>query len=263
MRFYLGTHKPHWLAKPEFANIPLFVSRRRLREYAKMPKPVGAWAIDSGGFTELSMHGGWTIDAPTYVSEIRRFISEAGRAPDFVAPMDWMCEPHIVEKTGLDVATHQRLTVENYVQLKALAPEVPWIPVVQGFTPQEYVDCLWMYNRAGVNLWTEPLVGIGSVCRRQAANEIEELVGALGRSGLRIHGFGVKLKGLERIATTITSSDSLAWSFDARYSKTGPLPGCKHASCANCSRWAIAYYERVQRLIAGLGASDTTVSACS
>jgi hypothetical protein len=50
---------------------------------------------------------------------------------------------------------------------------------------------------------------------------------------------------LARYADCLASADSLAWSFEAR--RAAPLPGCSHASCANCSRYATAWRERVLR----------------
>ena len=73
MRFFLGTHEAHWLADPRFARVPLFVSRRRLTLRRKLPRAVGTWALDSGGFTELQMHGRWTLSPAAYVAEVRRF----------------------------------------------------------------------------------------------------------------------------------------------------------------------------------------------
>jgi hypothetical protein len=65
------------------------------------------WALDSGGFTELSMHGRWTLSPRDYVAEVRSYVAALGR-PDWIAPQDWMCEPWILEKTGGTVAEHQR-----------------------------------------------------------------------------------------------------------------------------------------------------------
>lgn len=53
MTFFLGTHKPHWLRMPD--SPPLFVSRHRLADYKTPPVATTAWALDSGGFTELSI----------------------------------------------------------------------------------------------------------------------------------------------------------------------------------------------------------------
>jgi hypothetical protein len=90
-----------------------------------------------------------------------------------------------------------------------------------------------LYQRAGVNLAADPLVGVGSVCRRQATGEIEVVVHSLASLGQRLHGFGVKAGGLVRYADCLASADSLAWSFEAR--RAAPLAGCSHANCANCA----------------------------
>jgi hypothetical protein len=89
----------------------------------------------------------------------------------------------------------------------------------------------------------EPLVGVGSVCRRQATGEIEVIVHSLASIGLRLHGFGVKAGGLVRYADCLVSADSLAWSFEAR--RAAPLAGCRHANCANCLCYAAAWRRRV------------------
>jgi hypothetical protein len=97
-----------------------------------------------------------------------------------------MCEPYIVAKTGLSVFEHQRRTVANYLLLKELAPDLPFIPVLKGWSLSGYLACVLMYDAAGVDLAKERLVGVGSVCRRQATYEIglimEKLVG-LGFAG--------------------------------------------------------------------------------
>ena len=100
---FLGTHKPQWLANPRFAAVPLFVSRRTLAGRTTLPRAVGTWALDSGGFTELQMYGRWEMSARTYAAEVRRFRDEIGGMA-WAAPQDWMCEPWILEKTGLTVA---------------------------------------------------------------------------------------------------------------------------------------------------------------
>ena len=246
-RFWLGTHKPGWLADPRFTDVPLFVSRRTLSRLVSLPRARGPWALDSGGFTELSLFGRWTIDAATYAVEVRRFRDEIGNLA-WAAPQDWMCEPVILAKTGLTVREHQRRTVANFLELRALAPDLPWVPVLQGFTLREYLDCLEMYGAAGVDLRELPLVGIGTVCRRQNTREAAAIIATLAKRGLRIHGFGVKLQGLKSSGDNLASADSLAWSLNARYRPPIPghdLPGegrrTGHRSCANCADYALAW----------------------
>jgi hypothetical protein len=52
--FFLGTHMPHWLG---LLDIPLFVSHRRLGRLKTLPRALGPWALDSGGFSELALFG--------------------------------------------------------------------------------------------------------------------------------------------------------------------------------------------------------------
>ena len=148
----------------------------------------------------------------------------------------------MLAKTGLTIGEHQVRTVENYLELRSLAPDLPFVPVLQGWSSDDYHRCVELYQRVGVELAAEPLVGVGSVCRRQATGEIEAIVHSLASIGIRLHGFGVKAGGLVRYADCLVSADSLAWSFEAR--RSAPLPGCVHANCANCLRYAAAWRER-------------------
>ena len=217
------------------------MSHRRLAARRRLPRAATGWALDSGGFTELRLHGRWQTSAAEYVAAVRRYRDEIGSL-EWAAPMDWMCEPFMLAKTGLTVAVHQAHTVANYLELRDLAPDLPFIPVLQGWSLDDYRRCALLYQRSGVDLTAEPLVGVGSVCRRQATGEIEVIVHSLAAMGLRLHGFGVKTRGMMRYADCLTSADSLAWSFEAR--RAAPLRACRHANCANCLRYAAAWRER-------------------
>ena len=243
MRFWLGTAEDSWLKR---ASVPLFVSARRLRRRVALPRAIGPWALDSGGFTELSTYGRWTVDAMTYASEARHWRDSVGNMA-WCAPQDWMCEPFIVEKTGLNVNEHQRLTVANYLLLRQLAPDLPWVPVLQGWEFIDYLRCVEMYGERGVNLAATPLTGLGSVCRRQGTGMAEELIVELSARGIKLHGFGFKIEGLARCGDLLASADSMAWSLDARWGK--PLRGCKHAKCTKCMHYALRWRERVLRAI--------------
>jgi hypothetical protein len=233
--FYLGTHRPHWL---ETSTIPLFISHRQLASRRTLPRAATRWALDSGGFTELTMHGRWVTPTDEYVAAVERYEREVGNIV-FAAPQDWMCEPAMLARTGLTVREHQERTVANYLELRGRGP---FIPVLQGWTIADYERCVALYADAGVNLYEEPLVGLGTVCRRENAAEIGSLVRAL--QPLRLHGFGVKKRGLERYGHLLTSADSMAWSFRARRSHR--LPGCEHRGpCANCRRFAMRWRDEV------------------
>lgn len=268
MNFLLGTHQPQWLADPRFAEVPLFVSRRRLAGRRKLPRSTGSFVLDSGGFSELQLHGCWTLDARAYVAEVRRYRDEIGGML-WAAPQDWMCEPIVIaggkgfKGTGLSVEEHQRRTVQNFLELRSLAPDLPFVPVLQGWSVFDYWRCEDLYNRAGVDLTKEPLVGVGSVCRRQGTAEatriMMSLAGSVERHGgcppsspprrrLRLHGFGFKVLGLRACAASLASADSMAWSFAARHEP--PMPGhdgpgegrvTGHINCANCAAYALRW----------------------
>jgi hypothetical protein len=223
---------------------------------------LGPWALDSGGFSELTINGYWPISPQEYVDFVRRCQDEIGNL-DFAATMDWMCEPIIreggkaaggieVKGTGKSVKEHQRLTVENVLELMSLAPELPWVPVLQGWEISEYYEHYDMYEAAGVDLVNDfPALGIGSVCRRGHTDEVEKMMIDLSRADLKLHGFGFKVKGLRRVSDYMHSADSMAWSYQAR--RRDPLPECVeraeqglergHKNCANCMRYALMWRE--------------------
>jgi hypothetical protein len=239
MRFYLGTHQPAWLARD--LGVPLLVSHRRLVGRRSLPRASGPWACDSGGFTELSLHGRWRTDEHAYVAAVRRYASEIGQL-EWAAPMDHMTEAHVLARTGATVLIHQQRTVANYLRLRELAPDLPIIPVLQGQSIADYHRCADMYERHGVDLAALPLLGVGSVCRRQHTGEVEQIMRSLAARGYRLHAFGAKVLGLGRYADAICSSDSLAWSFRGRY-----VPGCSpsHRSESNCVHFALAWHARL------------------
>jgi hypothetical protein len=244
VRFYLGTHVTSWLAT---VDVPLFVSHRRLCRIKRLPTARGRWALDSGGFTELNMYGGWRTTADEYVEAVERYRTEVGGL-EWAAPMDWMCEPTVLEKTGLSVREHQDRTVANFLEIRARGP---FVPVLQGQTLGDYEACVEMYASAGVDLWAEPIIGLGTVCRRQRAPEIAQIVNALASTGLQLHGFGMKSAGLARVAHLLASADSMAWStagrmeWQHRKRKMCAGVGEHRGGCANCSAWALIWRDRV------------------
>jgi hypothetical protein len=212
VRFFCGLHQPsdarHFDA--------VFISVNRLRG-RKGPFAVGDWIMDSGAFTEVSTHGGYRHSVADYAAEIRRWAGN-GRLLAAVS-QDWMCEPWIVERTGLSVLRHQELTIERYDAL--LAEDVAGVyilPVVQGYEPEDYVRHLRMYgDRLAVGAW----VGVGSVCKRNSQPwTIEWVLRAIARErpDLRLHGFGLKATALKSMAVfdLLATADSMAWSFHAR-----------------------------------------------
>src|SRR5579859_3032474 len=245
--FYLGTHQPSWLWNPA-ASFPLFVSHRALSRYKAFRSATHGWALDSGGFTELSQYGGWRTIPAAYAEAVARYDAEIGKL-EWASPQDWMCEPWIIHGgngapgTHLSVGEHQRRTVANFLELQALWPQVsdsecPFMPVLQGWTIGDYLHCADRYAAAGVKLAEYPVVGVGSVCRRQGTVFAAALVEMLSPD-LALHAFGVKTQGLLTFGHQLTSADSMAWSYNGR--RSPPLPGHTHKNCANCLEYAVMW----------------------
>ncbi len=109
-----------------------------------------------------------------------------------------------------------------------------------------------MYDARGIDLRALPLVGVGSVCRRQAHTEAVRIVHSLTDLGIKLHGFGFKTLGLRTLGTTLVSADSMAWSYAARREPGPMFPECRHRKCANCMRYMLAWRERV---LSGVGST--------
>lgn len=246
--FYVGTNKPYWVWDREPRH-PLFISIRSLRPYKRLKPARVKWCLDSGGFTELTKFDKWKTSPEQYVDEIRKVSAEIGNLV-WASPQDYMCEPHMVKKTGLDIPTHQRLTCENFLTLKQLGPELPIIPVLQGWEPDDYINHLDLYNDYGIDLRNYDTVGMGSFCRRANVAGVRELVISLKQHGLNMHGFGLKKDGLKLFGDYLKSSDSMAWSFAGRAAgwKNIYLCGTPHInakSCSDCYAWAMKWSDEV------------------
>ncbi|MFD9190318.1 hypothetical protein ACFWCA_19070 [Streptomyces phaeochromogenes] len=239
---YLGTHQPVWLEREEFGRdcIPLCVAQHRLSGRATLPRAVTPWMLDSGGYKHLEKHGTWTLSPYMYAADARRYYDDIGMM-DVCAIQDWMCEDEILAATGLTVADHQLKTVASFLNLMTLDAELPWMPIIQGRTLDDYLRCIDLYDQVGIDLMLEPVVGIGSVCRLQRTDEAARIIETIWSMGIRLHGFGFKATGLRRVAHLLYSSDSMAWSMNAVNRE--PMPGCvgQHVHCGNCPKYARAW----------------------
>ena len=159
-----------------------------------------------------------------------------------------MCEPHILAKTGLTVKEHQKRTVNNLLELRKLETSVPIIPVLQGYTLEEYKDCFEMFESSGIDLRSENTVGLGSVCRRQNTNDIERIVRYFHSKDINLHGFGVKINGIKKYGELLQSADSMAWSYNARWLKDYCSIHKKNPTtknCANCLNYALEWRDKL------------------
>jgi hypothetical protein len=235
--FYLGLHLPHYLS---ISDVPLFISDRLLRKRKSYPIAKTKWGLDSGGFTELNMHGRWITTSDEYISRVKVYKEVIGKL-SFAAPQDWMCEAQVLKKTGKNVPYHIDRTVDNFLLLREELGAVV-IPVIQGFTLAEYMSCINEYAKHGIDLTTESTVGLGTICRRQHTLEAQSIIRTIAELGISLHGFGLKITALKNISTVIKSADSMAWSYGARVTNE-KLAGCTHSgNCANCFTYAKEWY---------------------
>lgn len=216
--FYVGLHQPNH-AK-HFSRACISINRLRTR---KKPVECNDVLVDSGAFTELEKHGHYRHGVEEYAAQIRRLHDGGIVNISAAVGQDYMCEPWMLEKTGLNIPTHQRLTIERYDALLACSLPFHILPVLQGYDPQDYVRHLRDYgDRLTPDMW----VGVGSVCKRQGRPEkVLEVLWAIksARPDLRLHGFGVKITSLlhSGVRDLLHTADSMAWSSAARWSGGG------------------------------------------
>ena len=254
MKFYPGYHQPS-----QAGNLPrAFISINRLAT-RKSDFQVNEWIMDSGAFTQLDKTNRLTIEEAAAtdsgysmtVDEYARQIQRWSRCGNLVAAcaQDYMCEAFMFpedpeeggplsgeaawrmgETRGLSVEEHQVWTVDRYAQLRnalhRIRCDTPVMAVLQGYTPEEYLRCIELYETR----WGRPLldegayVGVGSVCKRNVNPEtVVEVLSAIKerRPDLRLHGFGLKVTALKdpEVRRLLTSSDSMAWSSAARHAR--------------------------------------------
>ncbi len=236
MRFFTGLHQPSDAQHFDAA----FVSVNRLRN-RKSSFKVGDWIMDSGAFTTIATHGGYPLPVQAYADDIKAIYGRQkhGKLLAVVA-QDYMCEAWMLEKTGLTVADHQRLTIERYDELLACELPVYVMPVLQGYSSKEYIEHIRAYgDRLPHGAW----VGVGSICKRNAdICAIWKVLSSIKdeRPDLRLHGFGLKTTSLRNpiIRSLLETADSMAWSFAARRNGGNP----------NDYREALRFSDRIERI---------------
>lgn len=240
MRFFVGLHQPSDARHFDAACISVNRLRGRRSGFA-----VRDWILDSGAFTEISTHGRYRHSVDDYAAEIRRWANNGTLLA--AVGQDFMCEAWILERTGLTIPEHQRLTIERFDALRASdTGGVPVMPVLQGYAPADYVAHLRQYgSRLEPGAW----VGVGSVCKRNGdPRAIEAVLLAIRaeRPDLRLHGFGIKATALGSPLVThlLHSADSMAWSFAAR------REGRNSNDWREAARWAASIVTRpVQQVL--------------
>jgi len=230
-------------------------SLRRLRERAS-PAPFEGldWIMDSGAFSEININGRYTFTPEEYLRYIEM------HQPSLFFNMDYMCEPFVLERTGLSVREHQTRTIENQIRIMDLLDKYDirgeFCGCIQGWNIKDYLNHIDALKAQGL---ITPRMGVGSVCRRNSKAQIVEVLQAVKNElpTIKLHGFGVKTDILKEplIYECLDSCDSMAWSFDGRRIETKPCHNCHSTckNCANCHIYMLKWYDRLK------GVHDMTI----
>jgi hypothetical protein len=138
--FYVGLHQP--ADAQHFDRAFISVNRVRGRQ-----KPVPAKGMDFG---QRRVPGDRAVRRLSPRAGGIRRRGQPARShqsrPHAAVSQDWMCEAFMLEKTGLTLEDHQRLTIERYDALLPLIRGVYLMPVLQGYSLQSYLDHIDQYG---------------------------------------------------------------------------------------------------------------------
>lgn len=188
-QFFVGIHQPSDAIHFDHA----FISVNRLKD-RKRGFAARFWIMDSGAFTTIAKHGEYPDSPEVYAAQINRWSTNGCLLA--AVSQDYMCEPVMLQKTGLTIPQHQEKTIGRFLQLRKHVHETYVMPVLQGYEPEDYAKHVRDYGSLlKPNAW----VGVGSVCKRNT--DIWAIVRVLKaiheeRPDLRLHGFGLKKTAL-------------------------------------------------------------------
>ena len=180
------------------------------RRGCKFKSSFGLRWLDCGGFTALNHYADYPFTVINYANLVARL------KPHYYATMDYPCEPEISRSLEL-ISNEQRIkaTIKNALALSEWEDQLSgqMVPVIQGYTLDEYLWCLRLYQEAGI---IRDYMAVGSMCRRISSDELGRLIPkifyAAQKAGCtKLHFFGLKLSpDLEPFSNMIWSRDSAA-----------------------------------------------------
>ena len=202
---------------------------------------------------------GGIISAEDYAAAVARYYRVSSAVSDFAAPQDWMCEPFIIERSGLSVREHQERTVTSYLELRQDRPEPAIHSCLAGVAsrrlPSPVPTCT---PPTGVDLATLPLTGLGSVCRRQSTTRSPPSSPSWPAAAFACTGSGSRPAACHLYGHLLALPPTQKrWPVTPRAGHR-PLPGCTgHKNCANC----LVYATRWRLIVARLARQWTAASA--
>lgn len=159
--------------------------------------------LDCGGYMLLNKYDDYPFSTGSYMNFVARL------KPHWYATMDYPCEPDPVanvEKIRGTVANAKAILDDE-----AMLPGPIPVPVIQGYTLDEYMYCLDMHYHAGT---IRPYMAVGSLVRKISDGELADLITKIHKRATelgvkRLHFFGLKLApALVPLSDLIFSRDS-------------------------------------------------------
>ena len=171
--------------------------------------------LDSGGYSFFSRWGEYPFSIEKYV-DLANTLKD--KYPLYrVATLDYPCEPDIDRSHLMTNEERIKKTVSNAVECIDVDRRLPWLPIIQGYTLDEYLHCVDLYQEAGIisDYWA-----VGSLCSRKGnIQRIKYLITKLKElalSNVKVHAFGLNIPYIKdpQIFHALYSSDSAAWTFN-------------------------------------------------
>jgi len=223
-------------------------NRKRGRFRKWRPGRIDHLGVDCGGFHSAVRKWGFP-----FRPEDLALLAEALGA-EWVATMDFPCEPEVTRQAGETNLDRVRATVANAGACLAIrGPR--WLPVVQGMAVGEYLECVRQLESAGA---VRDYMAVGSLCVRKSRRGTAAVLRAVRRvlPDARLHGFGVDLRLLRdrEIRHLLYSADSQAWHF----APSGMLPKGRRYVADDAEKVA-AFADYRRRVEAALREPATTL----
>lgn len=220
------------------------------RKRFRVTRPPADWVssicIDSGGFTAAKRWGKY----PWSVGQYADFIGEVSRdvVLDFAAIMDYACEPSVNREVYRSNKERIKATIRNETECMRVAPDLPWLPVLQGDNQTERAFDIAIRRRIG--MLPAGYAGIGSVCGRGRAGAVETILFYRDQlPGIKFHCFGMHIQALDNdfCFDAVKSWDSYGWNWGkGQKDKDRPkeylrIPGETHSQL--CKRLGSLYWQ--------------------
>lgn len=168
--------------------------------------------LDSGGFSFFYRSGDYPFSIEDYV-ELARYLNA-----DYVAIMDYPCEPDVVRIEGLASNIERIEAIITNAHKLMKYEDVNWVMVLQGYLIEEYMYAVERIKEEGL---TTDLIAIGSLCLRKKRSKIYEVIKVARYLNTKLHGFGIDIRALRYlpIFASLYSVDTGAWRFSSIRSK--------------------------------------------